>query len=129
MRLFEATPIIAGAGLAVFMLIVVWRGRATQRSAWMLPAALSVLFLAWSVTSGFTEGPLGFWAEHTRNMWSNQIWLDLLLAAGVGWFLMAPRARAVQMSLLPWMFFVLATGSVGFLAMASRLLYLEERRA
>jgi len=39
------------------------------------------------------EAPLGFWVEHPRHLWGNQIWFDLLLAAGVAWALLVPRAR------------------------------------
>lgn len=65
--------------------------------------------------------------DHTRDLWGNQIWMDLLLATSVGWALIAPLARAVGMPLVPWVVAVLATGSIGFLAMAARLLWLEER--
>ncbi|MCZ8182409.1 MAG: hypothetical protein O9322_05515 [Beijerinckiaceae bacterium] len=125
MRLVEVLPLLTGIGLVAALFTISIRNEGFGRSAWVVPAALSALFLGWSVTAAVVEGPLGFWAEHTRNLWGNQIWFDLLLAVVVGWFLIVPRARAMKMNVLPWMALVVATGSIGFLAMASRLLYLE----
>lgn len=128
MGLFELLPLLAGIALVVFM-ATLWKRGGTGRSVWMVPAALSALFLAWSLITVVLEGPLGFWAVHTRSMWGNQVWFDLLLAVGVSWLLIVPRARALKMNLLPWMALILATGSIGLLAMTSRLLFLEERAA
>ena len=60
-------------------------------------------------------------------MWGNQIWFDLLLAVGIGWFLIVPQAKAQGMRLLPWGIIVLSTGCIGFTAMVARMLYLRER--
>jgi hypothetical protein len=97
------------------------------RGAWRFPAALSLVFLLYSVRVVFTEGPLGFWTEHTRNLWGNQVWLDLLLALGIGWFLIVPSARAQGMRLPLWFALIIASGSIGLLAMLARLLFLRER--
>lgn len=72
---------------------------------------------------------LGFWTEHTRNLWGNQIWFDLLLATGIGWFLVMPEAKSLGIRPLPWLLLIACTGSIGFLAMIARLLYLRERFA
>jgi len=98
--------------------------------AWTLPAALSVLFFVFSAVAGATEGWTGFWVDHTRDLWGNQIWMDLLFSASVGWWLLVPRARAAGMPTVPWLIAVAATGSIGLLAMVARLLWLEaaERR-
>jgi hypothetical protein len=101
--------------------------REQPRLPWQIPALASAAFLGFSVYAGLSEGPLGFWVEHTRNLWGNQIWLDLLLAASVGWALMLPRARAVGMRPLPWLAVVALLGSIGFLAMLARLFQLEQR--
>lgn len=98
-----------------------------HKSSWMFPAALSALFLAYSAIAILNEGPLGFWTEHTRNLWGNQIWFDLLLAIGVGWTLIVGPARALGMKLIPWLFLILCTGSIGVLAMVARFLYLRAR--
>ncbi|MCX5739995.1 MAG: hypothetical protein NTZ61_16160, partial [Proteobacteria bacterium] len=70
---------------------------------------------------------LGFWTEHTRNLWGNQIWIDLLSAVGIAWFLIVPQAKALGMRPLPWLVLVACTGCIGFLAMTARLLYLRDR--
>lgn len=93
---------------------------------WWAPAALSVAFLAFSLHAMASTGPLGFWTEHTRNAWGNQIWFDLLLAIGIAWTLILPEARALGMRPLPWLALVLATGCIGLLAMLARLTWLRE---
>jgi hypothetical protein len=93
----------------------------------LLPAAASLCFLLFSLHAISAEGMLGFWPEHTRNLWGNQIWIDLLLAVGIGWFLIVPQAKALGMRPLPWLVLVACTGCIGFLAMTARLLYLRDR--
>ena len=72
---------------------------------------------------------MGFWAEHTRNDWNNQIFVDLLLSASCVYFLLLARARAVSMRVLPWFMAIAATGSIGLLAMIARVLFLERSAA
>lgn len=98
-----------------------------RRGAWLLPAAASLAFLAFSTVAILQEGPLGFWPEHVRNLWGNQIFMDLLLLGAAGFTLVLPRVRAVGMRPLPWLLLSACLGSIGFLAMMARLLYLEER--
>lgn len=97
-----------------------WRGR------WLAPAALAAAFAAFSLLAVLCEGPFGFWPEHTRNLWGNQIWFDLLLAVGVSLTWLLPRARALGMSALLWAVLVLCTGSIGLCALMARVLYLEQ---
>lgn len=99
----------------------------TKPGLWRIPAALSALFFAASIFPIVRGGVLGFWTEHVRNDWGNQIFIDLLLCAGCAFFLMLPRARAVGMKPLLWLLGIAATGSIGLLAMLARLLYLEEK--
>lgn len=99
----------------------------TKRGLWRVPAALSVLFFAASLLPIASGGVLGFWTEHVRNDWGNQIFVDLLLCAGSAFFLILPRARAVGMNPLLWLLGIGATGSIGLLATLARLLYLEEK--
>jgi hypothetical protein len=96
---------------------------------WKLPAALSAAFLLFSIYTGWTEGPLGFLTEHTRTLWSNQIWFDLLLGVSIALWWMLPRARARRMRIPLWLGLVAATGNVGLLAMLARLWWLEEHAA
>ncbi len=97
--------------------------------AWLAAASASVGFFAFSIAAVVTEGPTGFWPEHTQHLWGNQIWFDLLLAMSIAWVFMAREARALQMRTLAWFAFVVATGSVGAMAMLARILYLKDQRA
>ena len=94
---------------------------------WLFPAALSLLFAGWSVHAVLAGGPTGFWTEHVRNAWGNQIWFDLLLAIATSWTLILPRARALKMQAGWWLLFIICTGCVGLLAMLARCLFLETR--
>lgn len=124
MTFFTLSPIIAAAGLVAYL---VFSLLSPGRRNWRLPAGLAVVFLAFSAMAVWREGPTGFWPVHTASLWGNQVWFDLLLAVGIGWTLILPRARAAGMALLPWAVLVLATGSIGFLAMLARLFWLERR--
>lgn len=122
--------LLAAAAFTTFATAVALnvRGLAPTRR-WMPAAALSAAFAAFSVVTLIHEGPTGFWVEHTRNLWGNQIWFDLLLAVGVAWVMMVPRARSVGMNPLPWLVLVMCTGCIGLCAMLARVLYLEDSRA
>ncbi|MFO1240430.1 MAG: hypothetical protein U1E64_08780 [Sphingomonadaceae bacterium] len=127
--LYEFLPIGA---LAIFLVAAVMAATGNdgeQQAGWRIPAAFSGLFLGWSLFALAQGGLGGVWVEHTRNAWGNQIWFDLLLALGTGWALLQPRMRAVGMRPWPWLALLLATGSVGLLAMLARCLFLEERVA
>jgi TRAP-type uncharacterized transport system fused permease subunit len=130
MVLVEFMPWLAGAVAVSFVVSVAMKqqGNATQKS-WLLPATLTMVFLAWSISAIVTEGPIGFWREHTRNLWGNQIWFDLLIAVCIGWYLIVPQAKALGMKVLPWSLLIICTGCIGFLAMLSRYLFLKERAA
>lgn len=126
MSFVDISPWAVGAAFACFGLLVV-KGVTVGRNSWIFPAALSVAFFAFSLVTIASLGPLGFWTEHTRNLWGNQIWFDLLLAVGIGWCLIAPQARSLGMRLPLWFVAILCTGCIGFLAMLARLQYLRER--
>ncbi len=117
-------PLLALAGLAVVILCVISAARTPIRS-WWVPAMLSAAFFAYSLWPILTLGPLGFWPEHVSDPWSVQIWFDLLCSIGVGWALLAPRARTAGMTPWPWLALIVATGSIGLLAMLARVLYRE----
>ena len=112
--------------LAAAIVIALGSHLARAWRKWWLPAALAVVFAGFSMVAWLYEGAGGFWVEHTRNHWGNQIWFDLLLAIGVAWALLVPRARRVGMSPWPWLVAVVCTGSVGLCAMLARTFYLEE---
>lgn len=98
-----------------------------MKNSWLFPATLSLLFFLFSLEAIVSEGLLGFWVEHTRNLWGNQIWFDLLLVASIGWYLVVQKAKALGMWLYLWLPLIATTGSIGFLAMIARLIYLRER--
>ncbi|MFY8208819.1 MAG: hypothetical protein ACOVOE_05720 [Caulobacter sp.] len=125
---YAILPAGAALGLLAAFLVMALQPKLGPQ-AWMIPATLSVIFLALTVDVIVKAGPLGFWNEHLRGPWGAQIWCDLLLAAGVAAALLLPRARAVGMRPIPWMLAVLAGGSIGLLAMTARCLFLEVRVA
>lgn len=114
-------------GLAAFVAFALTVARGATVRTWLFPAGLAVAFGVFSVVVVAAEGPLGFWTVHSQTLWGNQVWLDLLLALGIGWAFLVPRARALGMRPLPWLLAVLLSGGIGLLAMAARVLYLQER--
>lgn len=122
---------MALVGAAAFVLLGVGssvRGGNGVGSDWRLPALLSACFLAYSFWTVVNEGPLGFWPNHTTNLWGLQVWFDLLLAASIAWTALLPRMKTVGMKVFPWFLLVAATGSIGLLAALSRLQFLERNR-
>ncbi len=119
-------PWVAGTILVLFMAYSIYSDGTKIKNSWIFPACLSLLFLVFSIITVISEGQLGFWTEHTRNLWGNQIWFDLLLAAGIGWFLILPQAKAQGMRLPFWGILIVATGCIGFTAMVARMLYLRD---
>ena len=49
--------------------------------------------------------------------------------ASIAWYLVLPQARKLGMSLPFWLLLIISTGSIGFLAMLARLLFLQNRAA
>ena len=127
MTITSILPGVAGVLIILFVVYNIYKDGVTMKSSWIFPASLSIAFLVFSLMAVLSEGALGFWTEHIRNMWGNQIWFDLLLAVGIGWFLIVPQAKAQGMRLLPWGALVICTGCIGFAAMLARMLYLRER--
>ncbi|WP_306251904.1 hypothetical protein [Parvularcula sp. IMCC14364] len=127
MSILQILAASAAVLFIIFTSVIAARADKGGATSWMIPACLSFVFFMYSALTVFQEGPLGFWTEHISDMWGNQIWFDLLLAIGVSFFLLAPRAKAVGMRLFPWLIFIICTGCIGLLAMLARFLYLKER--
>ncbi len=125
----ELVPWMAGLMAFAGVLYVSIADKLKSKQAWLLPCGLSLLFFVISLRALLGEGPLGFWTEHTRNLWGNQIWLDLLLGVSAAFSFAVPRARAMRMNVVLWAILCLATGSIGLYAFIGRLLYLESRNA
>jgi len=117
---------LAGAGLAfaVAAIIVIALRPGAPGNA-LLAGALSAGFAAFSAVTIAAEGVLPVVLNHTSNLWGVQVWYDLLFSLSVATFLILPRARAVSMNLPLWVLFILATASIGLLAMCARLFWLE----
>ncbi len=128
----ELTPFLAlaGGGLVVGVIAIVailMRPGAAGNA--LLAATLSAGFMAFTAVTIASEGVFPVILNHTSNLWGVQVWWDLLFSLGVAFFLIAPRARAQGMNLLPWTLFILATASIGLLAMCARLFWLEQQAA
>lgn len=119
---------LAGGGLiwAVAAILAIML-RPTAPGSAVLAAALAAGFAAFTAVTIFAEGVLPVVLNHTSNLWGVQVWWDLLLSLSVAFFLIVPRARAQGMNLLPWTIFILATASIGLLAMCARLFWLERK--
>ncbi len=116
-----AVVLIVGIGAALIA------PRHVRGNLWWILALLSALFFAVSLHAIATSGVFGFWVEHIRNDWTNQIFIDLLLSASCAYFLLLARARAVSMRVLPWFLAIATTGSIGLLAMIAHELFLERK--
>jgi len=94
-----------------------------------IAAALAGGFAAYSGVTIWAEGLMPVLTNNTSNLWGVQVWWDLLISATIALFLIAPRARAQGMSLPLWAALILATASIGLLAMCARLFWLERAAA
>ena len=122
------TPFIAlalgGLVIAATAIVIAATRPAAPGNA-LLAGALAAGFAAFTAVTIATEGVFPVILNHTANLWGVQVWWDLLFSLGVAFVLILPRARAAGMSLWPWTAFILATASIGLLAMAARLFWLE----
>ena len=128
MTMLQILPVIAYA-LAVATILMIATGRRTAPG--MAQAALVGLACVFAGVTGLVlwqEGVVQFWDNHTTTIAGNQVWFDLLIAVSISFFLIAPRARAVGMPLLPWAIAVVATASVALVPMLARLLWMERQR-
>ena len=128
MTILEILPLASYFGTVAVAVLVIRNLDKPMKGVWTFPALLCVLFLAWTLVAIVKEGLFGFWPNHSTDMWGNQVWFDLLLAIGIGWFLLAPRAKKTGMNLWLWLVGICTTGCIGLLAMLARYLYLEERQ-
>lgn len=122
------TPFIALAGgglvFAVAAILAIALRPGAPGNA-LLAGALSAGFAAFTAVTIAAEGVFPVIINHTSNLWGVQVWWDLLFSLSVAFFLILPRARAVGMNVPAWTVFILATASIGLLAMAARLFWLE----
>jgi hypothetical protein len=130
MNQITAFPAIAGlVAMVAALYIATKNGRSfEEKYSWIVPALFSGFFLILSLQAVLIEGLVGFWPEHTRNLWGNQIWYDLLLAVVAALFFGIPQAKAVGIRVIPWTLLVLATGSIGLYAFIAKIMFLKSRQ-
>ncbi|WP_369027237.1 hypothetical protein [Qipengyuania sp. RANM35] len=122
--------ILAAGGLAAVLIALglIASGRLSGGNA-LIAAMFAGAFAGFTAITVFKEGVLLVWANHTTSLWGVQVWWDLLIAVTLALFFIVPRARAAGMNVLPWIIFVALTASIGLLAMAARLFWLEKQAA
>lgn len=125
MTFVSTAPLAVSIVLVLAMLVMALRPQ--RKVSHRLFAGFSFMFLCFSLYVINREGVFGFWTEHTRNLWGNQIWFDLLLMAFAVWALILERASKLKMNNLIWLLVILCSGSVGALLMISRVFYLESK--
>jgi len=126
------TPFLALAGGGLVCAVVAIMAAALRPGATgapLLAGALAAGFAAFTAVTIATEGLFPVILNHTTNLWGVQVWWDLLFALGIATFLVLPRARAAGMTVWPWIALILATASIGLLAMCARLFWLERQAA
>lgn len=128
MTWITTAPLIAGAVTLLFAAAYSLSSRTAATGNWKIPTFLAALFLVFSFYAGLNEGATGFWPEHIRNLWGNQIWFDLLLAASVALYLLIPKAKSLGINPLPWAVLTVATGSIGLLAFLAFVFWTEEHK-
>lgn len=130
MALTTAAPTLAALGFVIFALtMAIAPARTPRPNAWMFSATLCVAFVAWTLYALANEGFIAIWQEISRSLWSNQIFIDLLLAVGIALAFLVPEARRLGMKPLPWVVATAATGCIALLAMHARVLFLRSREA
>ncbi len=125
--MLQILPPLAYAAAAIIILMVALGRGASPALRWGLPAATGALLVVFSLWTVAEEGLIQFWINHTTTLAGVQVWFDLVIAVAISFVLIAPRARAVGMPLLPWGLAVIATASVALLPMLARLFWLEAR--
>ncbi len=95
----------------------------------ILAAMLAAGFAAYTAVQIYSEGVMMFYTNHTANLTGVQVWWDLLASVIIALFFIVPRARAVGMDVWVWAIPVGLLASIGLLAMAARLFWLENAKA
>lgn len=117
-------------GIAAILVAIGWvLARRETIGSPAIAAALAGGFAAYSGVTIWAEGLMPVLTNNTSNLWGVQVWWDLLISVTIALFLIAPRARAQGMSLPLWAALILATASIGLLAMCARLFWLERAAA
>lgn len=128
MTVLTTLPLLAYLGCAVVVIATATGTRLSPVWRWRLLALLAALFGIFSCIAVAQDGLWQFWINHTTNLTGNQVWLDLVIAVTLSFYLMAPRAAAVGMRLLPWGIAVILTACIALLPMLARIIWLEQQQ-
>jgi hypothetical protein len=90
-------------------------------------AVLCGLFFGYTLVQLWQEGAMMFFINHSANLTGIQVWWDLVMSVLIALFFILPRARKVEMNVIPWVLLVGTTASIGLLAMCARLFWLENQ--
>lgn len=115
--------------LVVAVALLVQHTLAPRSADWRLTALAAAAFAAFTALTIAREGLWTVVALITDSLWTNQLFIDLVLALSVAWMVALPRARAQNMALWGWLLAILCSGSIGLLAALARLQYLEANAA
>lgn len=127
MSMLHALPLIAYLGCVIIIVMIALGSKGSLRHRWIIPASLGAMFLVFSIHTVVQEGLIQFWVNHTTNLAGNQVWFDLIFAVTISFYLLAPRAQAVGMRLLPWGIAVFSTACIALLPMLARVIWLENK--
>lgn len=127
MTLLQILPVLVYASAIVVVLSIATGKTVSAFARWAFPALLGALFLVFSLITVSREGLLQFWVNHTTDFTGNQVWFDLVMGITIGFYLIAPRAKAVGMALVPWGIAVILTACIALLPMLARVIWLERR--
>lgn len=98
-----------------------------MRNRWMISALAWVAFTAYTMTVVVKGGPLGFVSLHLAHAWGMQVILDLVIAALVALYFIAPKARELRVPVAPYVLATLTLGSVGLLAFVTHVEWARSR--
>lgn len=127
--MLQVLPVVAYACCVGLILAIAIGRRASGPLGWLLPAICGLAFIVFSAVTVSREGLIQFWINHTTSFAGNQVWFDLVSAVTISFYLIAPRARAVGMPLLPWGIAVFSTACIALLPMLAWLIWLEQKQA
>ena len=127
MTMLQILPVVVYLSAILLVIMIATGKTASAQFRWVFPSLLGAAFLVFSLIALVQDGLLQFWVNHTTNYAGNQVWFDLVMGISIGFYLIAPRARAVGMPLLPWGIAVIATACIALLPMLARVIWLESR--
>lgn len=129
METLQLLPLFSYVGCAIAILLIATGATVFRKINWLIPTVLALIFTVFTIYQISQEGLIQFWVNHTNSFAGNQVWFDLVMAISIGFYMLAPRARSVGMSLIPWGVAVIATACIALLPMLARVLWLENKTA